>query len=298
MPPNASPIMPRKKAKRFRLSLEDKAIPTGSAEPPYVGKRARKTKRIESEMLFQGTTLSTMMFDDLDVEGHKRALTVSADRGTMRISRRSRCDWACCAVCSQEEYEHDRRLCGWQIGFPALGALRLHREIFRKAGDVPLLDFPVSVSQRKPLSRELIAIKCIARRWWRANIRRIRKTRGHGMSETLWQMRYIQQSLERSEGDKGWRLTDGEWSQVLRPLLIAKEDIIITGGLMHLLRIFEIAFAEREASRHSSAKRQRVVDYLTAHPQCGIGEIVDACRVSRSYAYYVIRNLRGETAEE
>ena len=80
--------------------------------------------------------------------------------------------------------------------------------------------------------------------------------------------------------------------------MIAKEDIIITGGLMHLLRIFEIAFAEREASRHSPAKRQRVVDYLTAHPQCGIGEIVDACRVSRSYAYYVIRNLRGETAEE
>ena len=208
-----------------------------------------------SEALFQAPVLSTMMLDSLDMEGYKRALTVSMERGAMRVSRRRRSDWTSCAICSQEDYERDRILYGWQIEFPALGALRLHREIFRKAVDVPLLDFPISASQREPLSRELIAIKCIARRWWKANIRRIRKTRRHAMSETLYQMRYIQQSLERGEGDKGWRLTDGEWSQVLRPLMIAKEDVIITGGLNHLLRIFEICYTPESKETREEARR-------------------------------------------
>ena len=258
-----------------------------------------------SEALFQAPVLSTMLFDSLDMEGYKRALTASMEYGGLRVSRRSRCDWASYPICTQEDYELDRELHGWQIEFPALGALRLHREIFRTAWDVPLLDFPVSASQREPLSRELIAIKCIARRWWRANIRRIRKTRGHGMSETLWQMRYIQQSLERSEGDKDWRLTDGEWSQVLRPLLIAKEDITMTGGLAHLLCIFDICLS-RDAQmtqrmirardgkgRCTPEKRQCVIDYLIEHPQCGTKEIMEACRVSKAYVYQIKRMLKG-----
>lgn len=117
-----------------------------------------------SEALFQAPVLSTMLFDSLDMEGYKRALTASMEYGGLHVSRRSRCDWASYPICTQEDYELDRELHGWQIEFPALGALRLHREIFRKACDVPLLDFPVSASQREPLSRELIAIKCIARR--------------------------------------------------------------------------------------------------------------------------------------
>lgn len=227
------------------------------------------------------------------------------------VSRRRRSDWTSCAICSQEDYERDRILYGWQIEFPALGALRLHREIFRKAGDVPLLDFPISASQREPLSRELIAIKCIARRWWKANIRRIRKTRRHAMSETLYQMRYIQQSLERGEGDKGWRLTDGEWSQVLRPLMIAKEDVIITGGLNHLLRIFEICYTPesketREEARRiarvkaaktrrgrAPVKRQLIIDYLIAHPECKVREVMDACGVSQKYVYQTKKMLEG-----
>lgn len=104
-----------------------------------------------SEALFQAPVLSTMMFDSLDMEGYKRALTVSMERGAMRVSRRRRSDWTSYPICTQEEYELDRELHGWQIEFPALGALRLHREIFRKAGDVPLLDFPVSASQCEPL---------------------------------------------------------------------------------------------------------------------------------------------------
>ena len=264
-----------------------------------------------SEALFQAPVLSTMMLDSLDMEGYKRALTVSMERGAMRVSRRRRSDWTSCTICSQEEYERDRRLYGWQIEFPALSALRLHREIFRKVRDVPLLDFPVSASQREPLSRELIAIKSIARRWWKANIRRIRKTRGYAMSETLWQVRYIQQSLERSEGDKGWRLTDGEWSQVLRPLMIAKDDVIITGGLNHLLRIFEICYTPesketREEARRiarvkaaktrrgrAPVKRQLIIDYLIAHPECKVREVMDACGVSQKYVYQTKKMLEG-----
>lgn len=81
-----------------------------------------------SEALFQAPVLSTMMLDSLDMEGYKRALTVSMERGAMRVSRRRRSDWTSCTICSQEEYERDRRLYGWQIEFSALGALRLHRE--------------------------------------------------------------------------------------------------------------------------------------------------------------------------
>ena len=125
------------------------------------------------------------------------------------------------------------------------------------------------------------------------------------MSETLWQMRYIQQSLERSEGDKDWRLTDGEWSQVLRPLLIAKEDITMTGGLAHLLCIFDICLS-RDAQmtqrmirardgkgRCTPEKRQCVIDYLIEHPQCGTKEIMEACRVSKAYVYQIKRMLKG-----
>lgn len=122
---------------------------------------------------------------------------------------------------------------------------------------------------------------------------------------------YIQQSLERSEGDKGWRLTDGEWSQVLRPLMIAKEDVIITGGLNHLLRIFEICYTPesketREEARRiarvkaaktrrgrAPVKRQLIIDYLIAHPECKVREVMDACGVSQKYVYQTKKMLEG-----
>lgn len=252
-----------------------------------------------------GSYRPAMMLDSLDIERHKHALTVSMEHSELRVSRRSRCDWTSCTICSQEEYKRDRRLYGWQIEFPALGALRLHRKVFRRVGDVPLLGCPVSASQRELLSRELIAIKYIARRWWRINIRRIRETNRYAISETLWQMRNVQRSLERNEADEGWRPTDGEWSQVLRPLLIAKEDITMTGGIAHLLCIFDICLS-RDAQmarrmirardgkgRRTPEKRQCVIDYLIEHPQCETKEIMEACRVSKGYVYQIKRMLKG-----
>lgn len=40
-----------------------------------------------SEALFQAPVLSTMLFDSLDMEGYKRALTASMEYGGLRVSR-------------------------------------------------------------------------------------------------------------------------------------------------------------------------------------------------------------------
>ena len=86
-----------------------------------------------SEALFQAPVLSTMLFDSLDMEGYKRALTASMEYGGLRVSRRSRCDWASYPICTHGKSSSPRWARYGCIGrfFGKLGTCR--RSTFRSA---------------------------------------------------------------------------------------------------------------------------------------------------------------------
>lgn len=81
----------------------------------------------------------------------------------------------------------------------------------------------------------------------------------------------------------------------------------MTGGLNHLLRIFEICYApeSKEArekarriarvkaakTRRAPVKRQLIIDYLIAHPECKVREVMDACGVSKVYVYQLASDV-------
>lgn len=212
--------------------------------------------------------------------------------GRLAVSCIAQCKWDCCAVCSSEDFYSDWKQYGFMWEFPAIAAIRLHARVLNDSHKCHWFDIDPHIMGE--LQRELMAIKFIARRWWKANGRRIRKTRRYAMSETLYRMKWIRHSLEKREDDEHryggcW---NGKWRAVLLPLLVALEDIIMTGGLSHLLRILQIAtestqqVPESEASP-ARAKREAIIEYLDAHPKCEVAEVARACGCSQGYVYKV-----------
>ena len=214
--------------------------------------------------------------------------------GRLAVSCIARCNWDCCAICSSKDFHSDWKKYGWSREFPALAALKMHRRILNESRPYAWTDIdPNTVNE---IQRDPIAIKYIARRWWRANIHRIRKTSRYAMSETIYQTGRIKRSLKMYVDDTGQRGFSDKWRSVLFPLLIAKEDIIMTGGLPHLLNILRIVMDSVDSpSRtrpHGTTVKSAIIEYIDTHPKCKATEVAEACGTSVSYVSKVKKSLK------